>query len=184
MNRKIWIDVETLGLNPEKYPLIQIAAICEDKVFNGECLWNSETKAEFTAILIHGRTYKLGSVPGGAPEDLAISFFNFIKNCQQGLSKYEKLIPCGHNINFDLQHLEHFYRGLGYDNFLGCLDYHHIDTMVIANFLKDKGKLDQKQRTSLGDLCMRFGIPMENQHDALCDITATKALYEKLKTYV
>lgn len=189
---KIWIDTETLGLDEKRYPLVQIAAIYEGKngnsVFNGYCVYEGATKCEALALLTNDYISKVDAVNltkenKNGPEVLALSFLKFLKSCREDNGGF-KLLPAGHNVSFDLRHIDAFYERLGIQGALGIFDYHTLDTMTLALTLKDMGYLEMRQRLNLSSLCERFGIDTKNAHDALYDIDATRELYTKMTALI
>ena len=186
--KKIWIDTETLGLDATKYPLVQIAAIFGDKEFNGFCVYNEPLKVQAMALMTNDYLAKTQAViqtneNKNPPEKLAIDFFNFLKDCRQANNGY-RLTPAGHNVGFDLRHLTGFFDRHNIVGIEEVFDYHTLDTMTLALTLKDMGLLEMKQRLSLKELCLRFGVELENAHDAQSDIRATVKLYDKMTALI
>lgn len=93
------------------------------------------------------------------------------------------LIPIGHNITFDIR----FIKSSGlltdreYGNFISC---NPIDTLVVAQFLKMCGKLNQKQSLSLINLCNHFKLDSckNSEHTSEYDIKMTIKLLHCLRS--
>ena len=186
--KKIWIDTETLGIDEKKYPLVQIAAIYGDMEFNGYCVWEGETKCEAIALMTNDYVSKTEAVSltgknSNPPEKLALEFLSFLKQAREDNGGY-RLTPAGHNVGFDIRHLDAFYERLGIQGAGQVFDYHTLDTMTLALTLKDMGLLAINQRLNLTALCERFGVKLENAHDAMADIKATAELYSKMTALI
>jgi DNA polymerase III epsilon subunit-like protein len=93
------------------------------------------------------------------------------------------LIPIGHNIAFDIR----FIKSSGlltdreYSNFISC---NPVDTLIVAQFLKTCGKLNQKQSLSLINLCNHFKLDSckNSEHTSEYDIKMTIKLLHCLKS--
>lgn len=93
------------------------------------------------------------------------------------------LIPIGHNIAFDIR----FIKSSGlltdreYSNFISC---NPIDTLIVAQFLKTCGKLNQKQSLSLINLCNHFKLDSckNSEHTSEYDIKMTIKLLHCLRS--
>lgn len=93
------------------------------------------------------------------------------------------LIPIGHNISFDIR----FIKSSGlltdreYSNFISC---NPVDTLIVAQFLKTCGKLNQKQSLSLINLCNHFKLDSckNSEHTSEYDIKMTIKLLHCLKS--
>jgi len=87
-----------------------------------------------------------------------------------------RALPLGHNVPFDLGKLK---RSVPASVFSKALAYHFVDTMCLAISL-DQARGVHDARYNLAVLCTRYGVPLDNAHDAISDITATIALYKVL----
>ena len=93
------------------------------------------------------------------------------------------LIPIGHNISFDIR----FIKSSGlltdreYSNFISC---NPVDTLIVAQFLKTCGKLNQKQSLSLINLCNHFKLDSckNSEHTSEYDIKMTIKLLHCFKS--
>lgn len=182
--KKIWLDTETLGLDEKKYSVVQIAAVFEGLEFNGYCVYDGPTKCEAMALMTNDYVSRVSGVNEAKvneipPEKLAVDFLGFLKKCRE-LNNGYKLTPAGHNVSFDLRHLDGFFEKLGISGITQVFDYHTLDTMTLALALKDMGLLEMKQRLNLTALCERFGVVLTDAHDAMGDIKATIELYQKM----
>lgn len=79
----------------------------------------------------------------------------------------------GHNfVKFDLPMLQAYFR---YFNEFLPIDFVSLDTMQVALFWTLRFGVEVPNY-QLGTLCKQFGIPLENEHDALADAKATHEL--------
>jgi DNA polymerase III alpha subunit (gram-positive type) len=167
-------DTETGGLNPKEASLLTAYfAILND---------NLET--------IDSLTLKVKPDDGlfkANPEALAINKINLEEHAAGAVtyseakakvsaliskhsSKYDKLTPIAHNIEFDL--------GFVYEHLLTQkeweqgVSYRKIDTAQVANFLKLAGLLGNKQQVNLGGLASMLGVSFsgEGAHSAQADV--------------
>lgn len=183
--KKLWLDTETLGLDPSKYRLVQIAALYdpgnggECLEFNQKCYWDDHKGA--SALALFTNSYHLEvATEELSPAKLCWNFLNFLSHARRANNGF-KLTLCGHNPSFDLGHLKAFYTHFLIDGIEDFFEYHLLDTVSMAKILQDLNLLEYKQRLNLTALCERFGIKQENAHDALCDIKATRQLYLAMK---
>lgn len=179
----VFIDTETGGLDPQRNSLLSIALA----VYNPEtemvlaktellvrnepyCL--SAKALEVNGINIpehHQRSYK----PKQVIEMIEEFLYPFYKNVQAKLA--------GHNAPFDIGYLKMmFIQEQQLELYNKLFSHRAIDTIPIAQFLKDTGKLPLKS-IGLSDLIKYFGIELSgDRHTALADCLATVELYKKL----
>lgn len=153
------IDVETTGLSPEKYHIIEVGAL---KVRDGEVV---ET---FSSLVNPG--YELSStivnLTGITDEMLADakSFKEIVDELEQFLGN-EALL--GHNVGFDYRFLKTEFMRAGKK-----FNHEVIDTLAIAKKLHS----DLPSR-SLESLCRHYGLYNPNAHRAFDDAKVTMDLY-------
>ncbi|MGN0942146.1 3'-5' exonuclease, partial [Fusobacterium varium] len=100
----------------------------------------------------------------------------FEKYCDK-FDKNDKFILAGQNIKFDFQKLYEFYVRLG-NKYLGSwINFKLIfDTLAVIQALQLVNKLPVLENNKLITWCNHFNIKLENAHDALADIRATREL--------
>lgn len=94
-------------------------------------------------------------------------------------SKYDKLIPMGHNVDFDLNFVtSHLIKKSDWDN---AVSYRKLCTAALSHFFKLSGWFASGQKMSLGDLAKSMDIQFEGAaHNAKAD---TKVAIEILKRF-
>ena len=170
------IDIETTGLIAGKHEIVQLAIVIVDKEFNFVEKFISNIKPmreeviDVEAMDINGlNLYDLNNAP--TPLQVRSAFFQW----QDEMYSEKKLFLLGHNLSFDIPFLKLFF---GEDNFKSRFDYHTRDTVAVAQYLMDVGKLTHIP-LRLTDLCDYFNIPLK-AHTAEGDVLATILLYKAL----
>ena len=184
MERLLFLDTETGGLDPTKYSLLTI----------GFVVWEKERGALYSREICQKlEKYKV------CDEALAINNFN-ISNFQTSDiltpkeiidefdvigEKYfdgEKIRVAGHNIAFDIEFLRRLFKTEDKD-LEKVISYKTVDTYSILQYLIHKGKLSFGI-TSSTKAFDYFGIAVKGRHTALGDAMATMELYNKLLTEI
>jgi DNA polymerase III epsilon subunit-like protein len=183
MNRYIAFDCETTGLD-EICNLLTITFIILDE------------NLEYIDML----NLKLKQIGGYYiyPDALKINKINIVEHhknsmdlidCRKQLIKFvekhkcnKKLIPIGHNINFDIRFIKS--SGLlSEEEYNKYLSFNVIDTMIIAQFLKACNKLNSNQSISLINLCNKYNLYEDKklEHTSEYDIKMTIKLLKHFK---
>lgn len=180
------IDTETGGLTTD-YSLLTLAAIVADEEFSPI---RGGTAADTLTLEIRHPTYVVSpealtvnridlihhSARGLKLEQAQQKFADFVRQAKEMCGK--KLIPVGHNLQFDLGFVwAQLMQKSDWDQY--C-DYHFLDTMVAARFFKAAGVIQGGCR--LDDLREFFHIDTGVAHTALADTKATLAVARALKT--
>lgn len=187
MQKILYFDVETTGLDPNKNDITQFAAIVEiDGVVKEEVNWRCQPldwkAVDEEALKITGvslEELKTFQTPDKMFHDMARLFAKYIDK----FDKNDKFYPAGHNVGFDLEFLQQFWIKNG--SVYGTGSYQNwrtLDSRAICNFLSLKGIIPCKD-IKLKTLCDYFGIEIQ-AHDALSDIRATRLLIKKVMEYM
>jgi len=187
----LWTDFETGGVEDYHSPLsFAMIATIGDRTY-GE--WYTEIRQ--TPLVIEPEALKINKIDilkeGLNFEQFKKEYFTRINKWFYGGSNFTssgvfpKTKPdknnmplfCGHNTFFDRPIL-HRILGSTYDGAY----YHRIDTMVLANALKDVGIIGQTENLKLETLANYFGVKPEGElHNALTDVKVTFQVYRKMK---
>lgn len=90
-----------------------------------------------------------------------------------------KLIPVGHNVAFDETFIwAHLLNKKEYEKYCS---YRKLDTAVVAQYLKAKGKIPNTVSGSLSSLMAHYGLSFQTRaHDADSDTIATVEVLKKM----
>lgn len=181
----LYFDVETTGRDPKVNEIVQFSAIVEingvvQEEVNWFCSPTDWDNVEDGALEVTGKTREeLATYPP------PISLMDGIRSLFDSyIDKYDtndKFYPAGHNVQFDLDFLQEFWKKYSGDQF-GTGSYQNwrsLDSRVMAHFLIAAGKLPELENLKLKTLCDYYKIPI-NAHDALSDITATRTLIKRM----
>lgn len=187
--RFLWLDTETTGLETTDSAAFELAFIL---VQNGQVICErcfflnplSETiKYHEEAGKIHGYSEKdIMSFPPEKEQMARIT--DFLKDCVELFkndgSRTEKLTIAGYNVNFDIKHLKALLErnGYNYDDYFvpGIADV--FEQVKKAGIQKALPFLPDRK---LGTVAKHLGVNLENAHDALADIKATREVAKKLQ---
>lgn len=188
----LYFDTETTGTNPQLHEITQFAAIVEvdGKVVeevNWRCQPTKWENIDAGALITTGVTLeqlKTFQIP-------SLMFADIKKLLRKYVGKFDrapqKFYPAGHNVQFDLDFLNAFFKQHGdYDDKQwGITSYQNwraLDSRVFANFMSVCGKLNLPD-AKLSTLCSHFEIEID-AHDALSDIRATRCMIEKMRAFL
>lgn len=91
----------------------------------------------------------------------------WIPNGSKSVSPLERLVPVGHGVRGDIEHLLKLISAGSWDQF--CT-YHYLDTSVALQFLRAAGKMPVDEDGSLEALAKYFDLKPEGElHDARTD---------------
>ena len=95
-------------------------------------------------------------------------------------SENEKFILVAYNLDFDKQFLRNWLMANDYYALWYTFDfYKEVCVLRLAKIAKALGLL-KSTKNRLSDICKELNVKLENAHDALVDINATKEVYFKL----
>lgn len=185
MNKIIFIDTETGGVNPEKAALIQLSGIIRiDKKdvekfnFYIKPFENSEVTEK--ALEVQGRTLKeLKTDKYVEEKEVYKQFINLLDKYIDKYDRTDKFIVAGYNVRFDVDILKAFFQRHGNNFLFSYLDSSMLDPLYSIRLLQIAEILPVLENNKLETWCKHFGIELK-AHDSLEDIEATKKLIEKL----
>ena len=183
MNKILWIDTKTTGLNPTKHGLRELAyiLIIDGQVIKKDVL-QIDTRTYKTYVEIDDKALELSNVTiedFDNFDDSAYAFdkFSTLLEYVDKEDKNDYFTLAGFNVKFDNDFLREWF----YDNdegaeFKNYFHYKVIDVFALVIPLKHLGFIDT-ENDKLKTVCEYFNIPID-AHNALSDIEATKNLYE------
>ncbi|WP_338977148.1 3'-5' exonuclease [Fusobacterium nucleatum] len=185
MNKIIFIDTETGGVNPEKSALIQLSGIIRiDKKdvekfnFYIKPFENSEVNEK--ALEVQGRTLdELKTEKYIEEKEVYKQFINLLDKYIDKYDKTDKFIVAGYNVRFDVDILKALFQRHGNNFLFSYLDSSMLDPLYSIRLLQIAGILPVLENNKLETWCKHFGIELK-AHDSLEDIVATKKLIGKL----
>ena len=185
MNKIIFIDTETGGVNPEKSALIQLSGIIRiDKKdvekfnFYIKPFENSEVNEK--ALEVQGRTLdELKTEKYIEEKEVYKQFINLLDKYIDKYDKTDKFIVAGYNVRFDVDILKALFQRHGNNFLFSYLDSSMLDPLYSIRLLQIAGILPVLKNNKLETWCKHFGIELK-AHDSLEDIVATKKLIGKL----
>lgn len=187
MTKRLFLDVETTGLNPAKHSIHQIAGIIEiDGIevesFDIKLKPNPKAKIDDVALEISGVTLEQIR----SYQSFEDGYKQFIQTISKHIDQYNKTdkfhLVGYNNRSFD----DNFVRGLlkqNSNNFFGSYFWSDsIDVLVIASYHLEKRR-PELPNFKLNTVAEFLGIEVEQNklHDALYDIKLTKLILEKIK---
>lgn len=186
--RFMWLDTETTGLETTDASAFELAfilvqngvVICERDFYLNPL---SETiKYNEDAGKIHGYTEE--QIKAFPPEkEQVLKIVDFLQSSVNLFkldgSRTEKLVIAGYNVEFDKKHLKALLarNGFNYDDYF-------IDTADVFEQVKRAGiqkALPYLPDRKLGTVAKHLGVNLENAHNALADIRATREVAKKLQ---
>ena len=185
MNKIIFIDTETGGVNAEKSSLIQLSGIIEvngveKEKFNFYIKPFKNSEVNEKALEVQGRT--LEELGTEKYIDESIIYKKFLEILDKYIDKYDKndkFIVAGYNVKFDIDILKALFERNNNKFLFSYFNSSMLDPLYSVRLLQVAGMLPVLENNKLETWCKYFNIELK-AHDSLQDITATKKLIEKL----
>lgn len=172
------VDVETSGLRPGIHEILSM------------CIMPLNDKFEPLGIDFLVRIKAMNPCEARALEinkldpTVGLSRNEAYTKLKEWRKKYgiEKIVPLGHNINFDLPFISLLFPRQ--DDYRDMFHYHNRDTMAIAQVINDLQILQNKPKmftsVSLSKVADTLGINSSQAHSAQGDCAMTVAVYKKM----
>lgn len=179
--RKLWLDVETSGLCSEKNGVIQVACLVENE--KGKVIDQFELKIKpFKGCVydkgaeeIHGKSEK--EISKYTDEHEAIhSFIEWLEEHQVSRKQFS---ITGYNSRFDQDFITAWFKRTK-KNYWTFFNYYDVDVFALVKILDLGGFINKKYSKKLEAVCNSMGVKLNEAHDALADIKATRKLYKKI----
>ena len=185
MNKIIFIDTETGGVNAEKSALIQLSGIIEvdgteKEKFNFYIKPFENSEVNEKALEVQKRT--LEELGTEKYIDESIIYKKFLEILDKYIDKYDKndkFIVAGYNVKFDIDILKALFERNNNKFLFSYFNSSMLDPLCSVRLLQVAGILPVLENNKLETWCKYFNIELK-AHDSLQDITATKKLIEKL----
>lgn len=183
MNKILWLDTETTGLNKDICDIIQLSGIIvingeEKERFNFHCQPMHYESIESEALVKNGLTIDtIKTFP--LSQEVFVKFKQVLDKYIDKYNKEDKFYIAGHNVQFDIDFLKKFFKDQG-DKFFGSYFYYkNMDLMALCSILHISGLFDIPS-FKLGDIAVQLGIECDNLHDSVIDIDITRKCFSKL----
>jgi len=175
--RKLWLDVETTGLDATTNGIIQLACIDDEtndkfsidiKPFKG-CVYDKGAEE------VHGISEK--TISKYTPEHEAVlSFIEWLDKIKGNGGQFS---IAGYNSRFDMDFIVDLFKR-NKIQYWDYFNYYDVDVFALVKIL-DLGVGNKKLTT----ICETMNVKLDDAHDAMSDIKATRKLYKKImKRYV
>lgn len=128
------------------------------------------------ALRINGIDLKQHDQRAITYEDAGTKLYNFLKG--NSLLGAEKLIPVGHNVQFDIQKIIEFL--ISKHSWQQFVSYRTLDTGVIARACIQAGLIPPSVSGSLGSIAEHFGMDTSQAHTADYDVYMTVRCLEHM----
>lgn len=189
--KRIWIDVETTGLDPKTCGIWQLAAISEvydlekrtwirQREFNSRMNPGSEVTIERTALQVGGITVNdLLSYESGW--DVFNRFLSWMEAEVSKFDKTDKYHFYAYNAHFDVGFMREWFLRNGNTWFGAYFWSNPVDVMTLAGevCLFRRNEMDNFK---LGTVANVFGVRAEGDlHDAMTDIKLTRGIYQAIE---
>lgn len=190
MKSLFFFDTETSGLDPSRHCILQIAwmiekngAVMIERVF--DIIPPSDRDFNIQALECNGFTSE--KMKKGISASLMFKYMH--EDIKQAVGGGGPLIPCGHNVKFDIDFLhslacmynENWWLHFGDNGYLELKK--PVCTLAMSNYLNFTGKLNISKH-KLESLCKEFNIHNDAAHDALGDVRATRQVFHKLQNLI
>lgn len=180
----LYLDTETTGLT-DNSAVVQIAGAIEidNEVvewFSIRCKPHKGADISESALKTIGLTIEelnKEQEPAEGLKELEKIFSKYVDR----YDKNDKLVMICHNYPFDFRMLYNFYNRLN-NKFLGSfIDFKlNVCTLNLVKSLQVMEILPILENNKLETWCKHFGVSLENAHDALEDIRATREVYKNI----
>lgn len=205
MNKVLFLDLETTGLDASKHGIIQIAMLMEiDGKIEGELFLDVQPFPDDWITLndvadfiqwknigfcdeatedrvIEPSGIKLIDIANKhlPPKQVHKIILAFLNDYISKFDKTDKAYLAGYNVQFDRNFISQFFKKCG-DNYLGSyLNWKCLDPLYLLWQMDADGEISL-ENYKLETACKHFGVELI-AHNALSDVKGTYELYRKLR---
>lgn len=180
MNKILWIDTETTGINHHIHSIVEISMIVEinyeivDKIQLYCQPFEPYEEIDTEILKVSNKTIEdLKNYP--SIKETKIKINKFLDKYVDKFNNSDKFLVAGYRTSFDIDFLNSFFKRLN-DIYLGSyINFNTIfDLYPIISFLNIFKKINVKN-CKLKTICNYFGIQIET-HDSFNDIMCTREL--------
>lgn len=190
----LWVDTETTGLDEKIHRPFEIAIIyvnnrkeedgrishleCERDFFLNPLKEGIEVTKEALQITGYTEDQIKAMKPG---EEIVKNIVSFLADVQTHFQtgKEEKPFLCGYNVPFDYKMIKALLSDYGY-NIDDYIQNHLMDVYSQVKMAGDKRILPYLPDRKLGTIADYLHVKLDNAHNALADIRATKEVSKSL----
>jgi DNA polymerase-3 subunit epsilon len=187
LKKYLFVDTETTGLDPKINDVHQIAGqIVIDGVtveeFNYQFQPHSWDNVQEEALAVSGLTVDDLKKRTMTSKKTYTEFNTLLCRFVDKYNKKDKFVIGGYNCNFDAGFINEWYIKHGNKYFFGlCHGGAYLDGLLLALMYEIKcGKVVFEPNRKLGTVAKHLGIELDNAHDALADIRATRQVIKTL----
>lgn len=182
MNKILYADVETTGLNPSRHGIIQIAVIAE---VDGEEVDSMaldvrplpDDVIETAALRVNGKTHE--EIKGYPPAESVKSMLEeFLGHRVDRYNSSDKFALVAYNASFDDDFLRAWFKKLG-DSFYGSwIWWPPVDAAVLA-MMRLGDRRAEMPNFKLATVAKELGIEVDEEqtHDALYDVRLAREVF-------
>jgi DNA polymerase III alpha subunit (gram-positive type) len=185
MSKIMYLDIETTGFDSNNDHIVQFASIIEE---NGNVVDEFDVYIKplsfpfdynLSAGKVTGLTKEFLLLNGVSKQEFYNMFLELAKKHIKINSKNNKWFMSGKNVGFDRAFLEVFFNSMedSIQKYFMPLNI-DIDCEIVSNVVEGKLKVDNYK---LETVAAAVGISLNNSHNAIDDIKATRDIYKKLR---
>jgi len=185
MSKKIiWLDCETSGLDRDKSGIISLAVMAEvdGKVVDSKTFLMNPVGRELEdgALQVNGFTREqVASFSDW--KTVKLEFCSWLDGFVSKFDKEDKATAAGYNIiTFDMGFIESWFTASGDKYLYSYFDRFPLDVYRMVPMLEWSG-LGGLPNRKLGTVCASMGVKLEDAHEAMADVRATRELAGKIR---
>ena len=182
IKKYFWFDVETTGVDEKKNDIIELSFIIVsgDQVYSKQLLcqpfdWDAISPS---ALEVNKRTIEeLQTFPH--PQETHALLLAELGSFVNKFDKEDKLIPCGHNVQFDIDFLREFFRKNNDFYYGSWFKNEFLCSMSMAMIVAELGYIDP-ENFKLSTLAEAYGIDQSKEHEGMSDVHTSRHLFRAM----